>query len=42
MKKILSVLALFSSGMLMAQPKLVKSAIIKMKTEITFPENFTP
>ena len=42
MKKILSIIALFSSGMLMAQPKIVKSAIVKMKTEITFPENFSP
>ena len=42
MKKILTVIALFSSAMLMAQPKVVKSAIVKMKTEITFPENFSP
>lgn len=42
MKKILSIIALFSSGMLMAQPKIVKSAIVKMKTEMTFPENFSP
>lgn len=42
MKKILTVIALFSSGMLMAQPKIVKSAIVKMKTEMTFPENFSP
>jgi hypothetical protein len=40
MKHLLSVAALLLTGSAIAQPRVVKSAIVKMQTEITFPENF--
>ena len=42
MKYSLTLLALFTVAFTVAQPKVVEKAIIKAKTEITFPENFTP
>lgn len=40
MKQLFFALSIISSGALMAQPKIVERAIVKAKTEITFPENF--
>jgi hypothetical protein len=42
MKQSLTLLALLTTTVAFAQPKVVEKAIIKAKTEITFPENFTP
>ncbi len=42
MKYSLTLFALFMVVFAVAQPKVVEKAIIKAKTEITFPENFTP
>ena len=42
MKKILALAAFFGIGSAIAQPKVVEIAIVKVKTEVTFPENFTP
>ncbi len=42
MKKILALVAFFGFSTAMAQPKMVEKAIIKTKTEVTFPENFAP
>jgi Domain of unknown function (DUF4412) len=42
MKKIFVFAALLGATTAIAQPKVVEKAIIKMKTEVTFPENFTP
>ena len=42
MKKIIASVLLLASGFtVLAQPKIVERAIIKAKTEITFPENFS-
>jgi hypothetical protein len=38
-KLILPLIALASASLTMSQPRVVKSAIIKMQTEITFPDN---
>ena len=42
MKKILVLVAFFGFSTAMAQPKVVEKAIVKAKTEVTFPENFAP
>jgi hypothetical protein len=42
MKQSLTLLALLTTTVAFAQPKVVEKAIVKAKTEITFPENFTP
>jgi len=42
MKKILALAAFLGIGSAIAQPKVVEIAIVKVKTEVTFPENFTP
>jgi hypothetical protein len=42
MKKIFVIVALFGVTTTIAQPKVVEKAIIKAKTEVTFPENFAP
>jgi hypothetical protein len=42
MKKIFVFAALFGATTAIAQPKVVEKAIVKMKTEVTFPENFAP
>ena len=42
MKKILVLAAFFGASAAIAQPKVVEKAIIKAKTEVTFPENFAP
>jgi hypothetical protein len=42
MKQSLTLLALFTTAVAFAQPRVVEKAIIKAKTEITFPENFSP
>lgn len=43
MKKIVLSIALLATGFVaFAQPKIVDKAIVKAKTEITFPENFMP
>jgi hypothetical protein len=42
MKKIVLSVALIASGIVaLAQPKIIERAIVKAKTEITFPENFS-
>jgi hypothetical protein len=40
MKPYLTIAILLLTGWASAQPRVVKSAIVKMQTEITFPENF--
>lgn len=40
MKSILSFVLVFGTAMATAQPRVVEKAIIKMQTEVTFPENF--
>ena len=42
MKQLLTLTSLVLALGAFAQPKVVKSAIIKMQSEITFPENFSP
>ncbi len=42
MKQTFTLLALLLTCTVFAQPKVVERAVIKAKTEITFPENFTP
>lgn len=42
MKKILVITSIFGFSTAFCQPKIIENAIIKTKTEVTLPENFSP